>query len=198
MHLKKYMKRILSKFVDHLMYSMIRNFEKIKLFFGLRYFGFEFICQQVANSLEPITLLRQFGATIGEDCCIHPNLQIHEAKDSFGNLTIGNNVSMSRGCFLDLSAPIHIGANVSIGMEAMFFTHRNFKRSIVMDKIYPSQKEKVIINHDSAIGARAVIFPGVTINAYAVVAAGAVVTEDVPSRCVVVGNPARAVRKIEL
>ena len=55
----------------------------------------------------------------------------------------------------------------------------------------------VAVGDDVWIGGRAVLNPGVTVGDEAVVASGAVVTEDVPERVVVGGNPARVLREIE-
>jgi acetyltransferase-like isoleucine patch superfamily enzyme len=55
----------------------------------------------------------------------------------------------------------------------------------------------VVIGDDVWIGANAVILPGVTIGRHVVVAAGAVVTQDVPDSCVVAGIPAKVVKKLE-
>nr|WP_282448390.1 DapH/DapD/GlmU-related protein [Marinobacter goseongensis] len=50
---------------------------------------------------------------------------------------------------------------------------------------------------NASIGANATILPGITIGKEAMVGAGAVVTEDVPPKAVVVGNPARIIRYVE-
>ena len=55
----------------------------------------------------------------------------------------------------------------------------------------------VVIGDDVWIGANAVILPGVTIGPHSVVAAGAVVTRDVPPGCVVGGVPAKVIRQLE-
>ena len=55
----------------------------------------------------------------------------------------------------------------------------------------------VTIGDDVWIGGHAVINPGVTIGSNVVVASGAVVVKDVPSNCVVGGNPARIIKRLE-
>jgi chloramphenicol O-acetyltransferase type B len=55
-----------------------------------------------------------------------------------------------------------------------------------------------VIQDDAWIGAGSIILPGVTIGEGAVVAAGSVVTKDVPSYTVVAGVPARPIKRIDL
>jgi acetyltransferase-like isoleucine patch superfamily enzyme len=57
--------------------------------------------------------------------------------------------------------------------------------------------ERVVIGDDVWVGGNATILPGVTIGDGAVVAAGAVVTRDVPAHSVVAGVPAKVVRRLE-
>jgi acetyltransferase-like isoleucine patch superfamily enzyme len=62
---------------------------------------------------------------------------------------------------------------------------------------YDSECAPVLIGDDVWIGLRAIILKGVVIGDAAVIAAGAVVTHDVPAYSVVAGNPARVVKNIE-
>jgi len=66
-----------------------------------------------------------------------------------------------------------------------------------LEKVYPTQTLPVTIQEGAWIGARATILGGVTIGAHAVVAAGSVVTHDVPPYTVVGGVPAMKIRKID-
>ena len=56
---------------------------------------------------------------------------------------------------------------------------------------------KTLVKKSASIGANATIVCGVTIGEYAIIGAGAVVTKDVPSYSLVVGNPARIVGKVD-
>lgn len=62
--------------------------------------------------------------------------------------------------------------------------------------IYPKLKAPVIIGEDVWVGANATILPGVTIDDFSVVAAGSVVTKNVPSGVLVAGNPAVIKKKL--
>lgn len=80
---------------------------------------------------------------------------------------------------------VHVGPESYIALEAMVLTHDTTRR------LYSATH----IGRRCFVGARALIMPGITIGDESIVAAGAVVTKDVPSRCIVAGNPAKIVRK---
>ena len=68
---------------------------------------------------------------------------------------------------------------------------------IYLKKKYPRKVESVIIKDGAVINPGSIIIAGVTIGKDAIVSVGSVVTEDVPDRTIVVGNPARPIKKIE-
>ena len=77
------------------------------------------------------------------------------------------------------------------------------KVSIITENhpVHPEHRQmlelkSVLIKQNAWIGANAIILPGVTIGNNSVVAAGAVVTQDVPANAVVAGIPAKVIRKI--
>lgn len=124
------------------------------------------------------------GAVIGENCniCAHTLIE--------GDVIIGNNVTIKSGVFL--WDGIRVEDNVFIGPNATF-TNDRLPRS----KIYPEAFEGITIKHDASIGANVTLLPGVTVGCYAMVGAGSVVTQNVPERAVVVGNPAKIIRYID-
>lgn len=92
---------------------------------------------------------------------------------------------------------ISIGENTGIGYQALIMTSAVPKGpSNKLYNIYKRTLEPVNIGHDCWIGARATIFPGVTIGNYCVVAAGSVVTKNVPDYSVVAGVPAKVVKRL--
>ena len=62
---------------------------------------------------------------------------------------------------------------------------------------YPRKVAEVVIKSGAVINPGSIITSGVTIGKNSIVSPGSVVTQNVPDHCVVVGNPARVVRKIE-
>jgi len=90
-------------------------------------------------------------------------------------------------------AGIHIGAHTLVGSHALILCHEHVKRD-PRDPRNPWVAE-TRIGRRCFIGVRATILPGVRIGDEVVVGASAVVSKDVPSHCVVVGNPARIVKE---
>jgi acetyltransferase-like isoleucine patch superfamily enzyme len=118
------------------------------------------------------------GATIGADCniCDHTFIE--------GKVRIGNRVTVKCGVYL--WDGITLEDDVFVGPCATF-TNDPWPRS----KKYPLKYPKMMLRQGCSIGAGAVILPGLVIGRWATVAAGSVVTRDVPDHALVVGNPAR-------
>lgn len=110
-------------------------------------------------------------------------------------IKIGNYVYIGPGAFWGGDGPLIIGDNVAIGPGVTIFTdnHRYEDSSFVPydDRIIA---RRVIIGSHVWIGAKVTILPGVKIGEGAIVAAGSVVTKDVPYCSVVGGNPARVIK----
>lgn len=107
-----------------------------------------------------------------------------------GELEIGNDCGIS-GSTLTVSSKIHIGDRVMIGTGCVI-TDTDAHPVMPDERIHnlPAKKAPIWIGDDVFIGARCIILKGVTIGKCAVVAAGSVVTKDIPEYAVVAGNPA--------
>ena len=101
-------------------------------------------------------------------------------------MNISSSARISFRTYLDKTYPkgIHIGDESYIASGAMILSH-DFIKDIKTD---------TRIGKKCFIGANAIIIPGVTIGDSVIVGSGAVVTKDVPSGCIVAGNPARVIR----
>mgnify|MGYP002801850995 FL=1 len=93
-------------------------------------------------------------------------------------------------------APVSIGDYVMIGPNTLITTV-NHPISPKKRRRHLGQAKPVVIGNDVWIGGGCTILPGVTIGNNVVVAAGAVVTKDVPDNCIVGGVPAKIIREIE-
>ncbi|AKR10009.1 hypothetical protein ICM_02299 [Bacillus cereus BAG1X2-3] len=109
------------------------------------------------------------------------------------NITIGKNVFFNTGCSFQDRGGIHIGDNCMIGMNVTIATLNHGLTLKTRNTTYASP---VTIGENVWIGSSATILPGVTIGNNSVVAAGAVVTKDVPENTVVAGVPATVVKVI--
>jgi len=109
---------------------------------------------------------------------------------------IGKNVFIGNEVFIDNTYPesVIIEDNVTIIARAMIIGHAFYPRHL--KKILNSSDRKgVILKKGCYIGAQTVILPGVTIGECAIIAAGAVVTKDVPPYSLVAGVPAKVIKK---
>lgn len=109
------------------------------------------------------------------------------------NITIGKNVFFNIGCSFQDRGGISIGDGTMIGMNVTIATLNHGLPLETRNVTYPSP---VIIGDNVWIGSNATILPGVKIGDNSVVAAGAVVTKDVPENTVVAGIPAKELKKI--
>jgi acetyltransferase-like isoleucine patch superfamily enzyme len=113
---------------------------------------------------------------------------------------IGRNCHISPYVLIDLLHPelIKIEDNVTIGSNSMIFAHVNpSANEFLKEHGYPRTIKPVIIKKGAVISVGCIVIAGVTVGENSVVGAGSVVTQDVPDYCVVVGNPARVVKKID-
>jgi acetyltransferase-like isoleucine patch superfamily enzyme len=122
---------------------------------------------------------------VGKDCNICDFVFIESG------VRIGNNVTIKSGVYLWTGVTIE--DNVFVGPNATF-TNDKYPKS----KSYPAIFERTILRSGSSIGANATILPGLEIGAGSMIGAGSVVTENVEDGWLVVGNPARKVRKLNL
>ena len=139
------------------------------------------------------------GAEIGEGTRIFDQVNLFKCKigknskiDSYVYLeegvVIGDNCKVRP--FVFIPTGVVIEDNVFIGPNVTF-TNDKFPRAQGQWKLLPT-----IVKKGASIGANSVIVPGVTIGENALVGAGSVVTKNVPPNSVVVGNPARLIRRI--
>ncbi|WP_434521574.1 maltose acetyltransferase domain-containing protein [Halorubrum sp. AS12] len=137
-------------------------------------------------------LLRDLFGEVRGDATVLPSFRC----DYGYNVGVGDGFFANFGCvFLD-AAPIAFGENCMLGPGVHVYTPTH--------PIDPEERatgrefgDPVTVGDDVWIGGRAVITPGTSVGDGAVVAAGAVVVDDVPARTVVGGNPAEVIREID-
>ncbi|MGN0380152.1 MAG: DapH/DapD/GlmU-related protein [Butyrivibrio sp.] len=124
----------------------------------------------------------QSGAKIGKNCSFGQNVNISNNVKIGDGVKIQNNVSVYEG--VELEDYVFCG-------PSMVFTNDLTPRAR-----YPKGREgykKTIVKHDATLGANSTVVCGHTIGEFAMVAAGAVVTRNVPAYALVAGTPARQI-----
>lgn len=133
----------------------------------------------------PNNVIFSIGVCIGRNCQF-----TSEFSDSFIN--IGENSQINIGCQVDFSGGITIGNEVVISEEVIVMSHTHG----LNPKSSPVKVEK-FIGDGVWIGARSIILPqAAVIGSNSIIAAGSVVTKNVPNNVIVGGNPARIIKKI--
>lgn len=133
-------------------------------------------------------IYRWMGATMSEGSRVSKGVTI---VGDVNFLSMGEHSEINSGCYIVAKAPIIIGDHSTLAYQVSLFTsaYPNGPYN-KLSEIYPKVRDEIVIGKDVWIGARAIILPGVHIGDYSVVAAGAVVTHDVPSGVLVAGTPA--------
>lgn len=149
---------------------------------------------QMNNSTDPKEIRRLLsqitGTEIDESTAVFTPLYINYGRHT----TIGKNVFINFDCtFLDLGG-ITIEDNVLIAPKVSLLSEGH--------PVSPENRQSLIPGHihikkNAWIGANATILPGVTIGENAIVAAGAVVSKDVPDNAIVGGVPAKIIKLIQ-
>lgn len=111
----------------------------------------------------------------------------------FHKVSIGKNVIVMPGCLMMSAGGITIedGALIAANVQLISNNHDLYNRQVITCK-------PIHIGKNAWIGAGATILPGVTVGANAVVGAASVVTKNVPANTIVVGNPAKPIRTIDV
>lgn len=109
------------------------------------------------------------------------------------NIKLGRNVFINSGCCFQDQGGIELGDGCMIGHQVVIAT---LNHDLMPERRASMIPARVTLGRNVWVGAHATILPGVTIGDNSVVAAGAVVTKDVPANCVAAGVPARVVKRL--
>ncbi len=121
----------------------------------------------------------QSGAVIGRGCSLGQNVNVANDVVIGDNVKIQNNVAIYTGAVLE--------DDVFLGPSCVLTNVTNPRSQVNRRGLY----ERTLFRRGATVGANATIVCGVTLGRYCFVAAGSVVTRDVPDYALVLGNPAR-------
>ena len=137
-------------------------------------------------------MLKKMFAEIGDDCYIEPPFHANWG---------GKNVHFGNGVYANFNLTMVDDCDIFVGNNVMFGP--NVTVSAGTHPIHPELRSKqaqynipIHIGNNVWIGANSVILPGVNIGDNSVIGAGSIVTKDIPSNVIAVGNPCRVLREI--
>ena len=129
-------------------------------------------------------LYRRIGMRIGKNCVVRRGVYLGSPNE----LEVGDGSFIGRAN-LYCTGGVKIGKNVNVSDGAVIITAKHDVNSPAFEALY----EPIAVGDWAWIATNAIVLAGVTIGEGAIVAAGAVVTKDVPPYSVVGGNPAKVI-----
>jgi len=141
--------------------------------------------------------LRLLGARIGPRTVLHDVRFFNLYRRGFAGLEIGEECFVGDECLIDLAEAVRLERQVTLAERVLVLTHTNVGyRDHPLQARFPAMAAPVVVEAGSFLGANVTVLPGVRVGAQSFVAAGSVVTEDVPPRTLVAGVPARPLRTL--
>ena len=136
-------------------------------------------------------IMQKLFKSVGQNVWIEPDFRCEFGK----NISIGDDVYINFGCVILDCGPVTIGNQVLIGPNVGIYdaSHALDAQERMDGALIPG---KISIGNRVWIGGGTIILPGVTIGDDTVIGAGSIVTHDIPSGVVAVGNPCRVLRKL--
>ena len=137
-----------------------------------------------------ILMSKLFGKEVDENFRIFPPFYTDFGK----NITVGKNVFINACCHFQDHGGVTLGDGCLIGHNVVFAT---LNHGIAPEERASTHPAPIRLDKNVWVGSSSTILQGVTIGDNAIVAAGSVVTKDVPANTIVGGVPARYIRSIE-
>ncbi len=154
--------------------------------------SYQIILGSISNKFR-IWICRHIFKEMGKVSTINRNIYFGNGKD----VVIGDYSGIGANC--TIPNDIHIGKYVMMGPDLYCITYSHEFKDVSMPMCFQGREEKpknshIVIGDDVWIGAKAIITKRKRIGDGAIIAAGAVVTKDVPAYAIVGGNPAALIR----
>ena len=155
----------------------------------------DFVCiaadVRLGQNVKLSKFINLYGCSVGNNTKIGAFVEIQK------NATVGNNCKISSHTFI--CEGVTIEDNVFISHNVTFINDRLPRATTADGKLQRESDwmcEPTTVRRGASIGSSATLLCGITVGENAIVGAGSVVTKDVPANAIVVGNPARIIRKI--
>ena len=168
----------------------LKNYSNTSYYFGsfFKRSSWYFVSLLFIHTMIPfpsrfkVGILKLFGAKIGKNVRIKPNVQIKYPW----KLEIGNDVWIGEGTWIDNLAIVRIGDNICISQNAYLLTgNHNYK-----SEYFELMIKEIIIENGVWIGAKSVVCPGVICKSHCVLSVGSIATSNMEPYGIYQGNPA--------
>ncbi|MFY7907937.1 MAG: WcaF family extracellular polysaccharide biosynthesis acetyltransferase [Emticicia sp.] len=137
-----------------------------------------------------ISLLRIFGAKIGNNVTLKPNINIKYPW----NLEIGNNVWLGEELWIDNLGKVKIGDNCCLSQGAMLLSGNHDYKKTTFDLII----KDIVLEEGVWIGAKSIVCGGVTCYSHSILSVNSVANKSLDAYCIYQGNPAQLIRNREI
>lgn len=169
------MLKIIPNFILIFLWDLFSKYSQLP-FLGIRYIILKSLCSECGDNVH-----------------IGTNVRIL----NWGNLKVGDNVSIHDNCYIDAFGGLEIGDNVSIAHDSSILTFDHTWEDESMPIKYNKSKVGPVVIHDDVwIGCGVRVLSGAIINQRTIVAAGAVLNKNYPSKVLLAGVPAKVVKHI--
>lgn len=153
------------------------------------------ILQDLNTSRHSRTEVRQLvGEITGKEIDESIEIRLPFYTDFGRNIKLGKNIFINSNVMLTDLGGIELEDNVLIGPNTTIVSVNHVENPSYRKDL---ELRPVLIKKNAWLGANVTVLPGVTIGENVIVGAGTIVTKDVPDNTMVVGNPAREIRKIK-
>ena len=153
------------------------------------------LCAEMNNGVYTDEEIRTYMSGVtGQEVDESFSLFVPFTADFGKNIKIGKNVFINSGCRFQDQGGITIGDGSLIGHNVVLATINHDYNPKKRGMMY---LKPIVLEENSWIGSNATILPGITIGENSIVAAGSVVTKDVPANTIVAGNPAKFMSNLE-
>ena len=176
------------------------NAEKVIKFavFGILLTIYHLLIDHIFNIPQARKIFLQLlGVTIDKDSILMNVQFFNWHRKGPKGLQIGKDCFIGDETLIDLYDNVVLEDQVTIAQRVTILTHLNVGyRDHPLQKYFPKFSKPVSFKNDCVVGAGAIILPGVTVGELSFIAAGSVVTKNVPTRTLVAGVPAKIIKKI--
>ncbi len=167
------------------------------------YVFYEVLIHRIISHLLYFPQVRKFslqilGSKIGNDSIIMDVKFFNWHHTGPKGLKIGDRCFIGDEAMLDLYDNVTLENDVTLAQRVLVLTHMNVGyKNHPLQKYFPKVSKPVVLKEGCFIGASVTILPGVTVGERSFVAAGSIVTSNIPKESVFAGVPAKLIRKIK-